>query len=144
MKSIEKFINEELILEYIIGKCNNYKIKFDLSLHGDERQSRDNKHNNFISKKEISYTLYKVSKQIRDDYDLNNIKENDIIGIIDKSRNVQYNCICNIEKKDNYIILKVITHEYKNNFIFKDYKKLYNTYINDKKIEKEYKPSNIF
>ena len=144
MKMIEDFINEELILEYIIGKCNDYKIKFDLSLHGDERQTRDNKNNKFISKKEISYSLYKVSKQIKDDYDLNNIKENDIIGIIDKSRNVEYNCICNIEFKDNYIILKIITHEYKNNFVFKNCKKIYNTYINDKKIEKEYKPSNIF
>lgn len=144
MKNIKEFINEELILEYIIGKCNDFKIKFDLSLHGDERQIRDNKHNNFISKKEISHTLYKVSKQIRDDYDLNNIKENDIIGIVDKSRNVDYNCICNIKLNNEYIILKVITHEYKNNFIFKDYKKLYNTYVNDKKIEREYKPYNVF
>ena len=144
MKKINDFIIEELILEFIIGKCDDLKIKFDLSLHGDDRQSRDNKHNNFIPKKEISYTLYKVSNQIKDDYDINNIKENDIIGIIDKSRNVDYNCICSINVKDDYIILKVITHEYKNNFIFKDCKKLYNTYINDKKIEKEYKPSNIF
>ena len=144
MKKIDDFIIEELILEYIIGKCNDFKIKFDLSLHGDERQNRDNKHNNFISKKEISYTLYKISKQIRDDYDLKNIKENDNIGIIDKSRNVEYNCVCSINIKDDFIILKVITHEYKNNFIFKDCVKIYNTYINDKKIEKEYKPSNIF
>ena len=144
MKKIDDFIIEELILEYIIGKCNDFKIKFDLSLHGDERQNRDNKHNNFISKKEISYTLYKISKQIRDDYDLKNIKENDNIGIIDKSRNVEYNCVCLINIKDDFIILKVITHEYKNNFIFKDCVKIYNTYINDKKIEKEYKPSNIF
>lgn len=144
MKSISNFINEELILEYIIGKCNEYKVKFDLSLHGDERQNRDNKHNNFISKKEISYTLYKVSKQIRDDYDINNIQENDIIGIVDKSRNVEYNCVCSINIDNDFIVLKIITHEYKNNFVFKDYKKLYNTYINDKKIKKEYKPSNIF
>ena len=144
MKKIDVFIIEELILEYIIGKCNDFKIKFDLSLHVDERQNRDNKYNNFISKKEISYTLYKISKQIRDDYDINNIQENDIIGIVDKSRNVEYNCVCSINIDNDFIILKVITHEYKNNFVFKDYKKLYNTYISDKKIEKEYKPSNIF
>ena len=144
MKDIKIFINEKLILEYIIGKCNNFNIKFDLSLHGDDRQSRDNKNNKFISKKEISFTLYKVAKQIKDDYDLKIINNNDIIGIVDKSRNVEYNCVCNIQYKDNFIILKIITHEYKNNFIFKNYKKIYKTYINDKQIEKEYKPSNIF
>lgn len=144
MKTIKGLINEELILEYIIGKCNDYNVKFDLSFHGDERQIRDNNNNKFISKKEICYTLYKLSKTIKEDIDNNIINYGDIIGIIDKSRNVNYNCIINIIKENNYIILRVITHEYKNNFIFKQCKQIYTTYISDKQIGKKYKPNNVF
>ena len=143
MKPINNYIKEELLLEYIIGKCINYKVKFDLSNHGDERQSRDNKNNKFISKREISFSLYKVARQIRENFDEKIINENDIIGIIDKSRNIPYNCICAIELENESIILKIITHEYKKDFIFKNCKKIFSTYKSDKEIDKEYKPSNI-
>lgn len=93
-------------------------------------------------KYEISYSLYKLSEQIRDDFDLNIIKEHDTIGLCDKSRNVHFNIVAELIVDNDFIILNIITHEYKNNFIFNDCKKIYTTYYSDKNVEKEYKPLN--
>ena len=39
MKSITNFINEELILEAIVSKVYDFKVKFDLSEHSIDRKS---------------------------------------------------------------------------------------------------------
>lgn len=112
MKSINNFINDELILEAIVSKVYDFKVKFDLSAHSIDRKSNRENHQ-YISNKETLYTLYKVSKQIKDDYDVNIINENDNIIIIDKSRKQNYHILATIynDKNDkDYLIIKVITH----------------------------------
>ena len=92
------------------------------------------------------YTLYKVSKQIKDDYDVNIINENDNIIITDKSRKQNYHILATIynDKNDkDYLIIKVITHIYKEKFESNDVNKRYITYLNDKDIEKRYKLKNL-
>lgn len=145
MKSITNFINEELILEAIVSKVYDFKVKFDLSEHSIDRKSNRENHQ-YISNKETLYTLYKVSKQIKDDYDVNIINENDNIIITDKSRKQNYNILATIynDKNDkDYLIIKVITHIYKEKFESNDVNKRYITYLNDKDIEKRYKLKNL-
>ena len=95
MKSINNFINDELILEAIVNKVYDFKVKFDLSVHSIDRKSNRENHE-YISNKETLYTLYKVSKQIKDDYDVNIINENDNIIITDKSRKQNYHILATI------------------------------------------------
>ncbi len=145
MKSITNFINEELILEAIVSKVYDFKVKFDLSEHSIDRKSNRENHQ-YISNKETLYTLYKVSKQVKDDYDVNIINENDNIIITDKSRKQNYNILATIynDKNDkDYLIIKVITHIYKEKFESNDVNKRYITYLNDKDIEKRYKLKNL-
>lgn len=145
MKSITNFINEELILEAIVSKVYDFKVKFDLSEHSIDRKSNRENHQ-YISNKETLYTLYKVSKQIKDDYDVNIINENDNIIITDKSRKQNYHILATIynDKNDkDYLIIKVITHIYKEKFESNDVNKRYITYLNDKDIEKRYKLKNL-
>lgn len=145
MKSINNFINEELILEAIVSKVYDFKVKFDLSEHSTDRKSNRENHQ-YISNKEILYTLYKVSKQIKDDYDANIINENDKIIITDKSRKQNYHILVTIynDKNDkDYLIIKVITHIYKEKFESNDVNKRYITYLNDKDIEQRYKLKNL-
>lgn len=145
MKKLKEIINEELILEAIVSKIYDFKVKFDLSEHSlDRKSNRENKQ--FISNKEILYTLYKVAKQIKEDYDVNIIQINDNILITDKSRKNNYHIFATIykNKDDNeYIIIKVITHIYQNEFKTNDAKKTYITYLNDKDIEKRFKLKNL-
>lgn len=145
MKSINNFINDELILEAIVSKVYDFKVKFDLSAHSIDRKSNRENYQ-YISNKETLYTLYKVSKQIKDDYDVNIINENDNIIIIDKSRKQNYHILATIynDKNDkDYLIIKVITHIYKEKFESNDVNKRYITYLNDKDIEQRYKLKNL-
>lgn len=145
MKSINNFINEELILEAIVSKVYDFKVKFDLSGHSTDRKSNRENHQ-YISNKEILYTLYKVSKQIKDDYDVEIIKENDNIIITDKSRNKNYHILATIYKdktNSDFLVIKVITHIYQENFESDDASKRYITYINDNEIDKKYKLKNL-
>lgn len=140
MRNLNETINEELILEAIVSRVYDFKVKFDLTVHSEERKSRENK--NYITQKEILYTLYKVSKSIKDDFDNNIIQENDKILITDKSRKPNYHIFATIYiDKDNkeYLVIKVITHIYKDEFKSEDKKKTYITYLSDKEIEKRYK-----
>ena len=87
-----------------------------------------------------------MSKQVKDDYDVNIINENDNIIITDKSRKQNYNILATIynDKNDkDYLIIKVITHIYKEKFESNDVNKRYITYLNDKDIEKRYKLKNL-
>ena len=43
MKRLEDYINEELILERVVGFFNLQKITFDMPGHSEERQYRDEK-----------------------------------------------------------------------------------------------------
>ena len=140
MKTLEDYVNNELIIEAIVSKIYDFKVKFDLTLHSEDRKTREG--SQYISNKEILYTLYKVAKQIKDDYDVDIIKENANLLITDKSRNENYHIFATIynDKDDNeFLIIKVITHIYKEEFKTEDVKKSYITYLNDKDIEKRYK-----
>ena len=44
MKSINNFINDELILESIVSKVYDFKVKFDLSAHSIDRKSNRENH----------------------------------------------------------------------------------------------------
>ena len=146
MINLEQFVNESLILEAIVSSVEGYKIKFDLGEHAFNRKSdRGTKYNEYIPNSEILYSLYKVSKQIRDDFDEQLIKIGDKILVFDKSRKQNYFALCEIQefKNDNtYISLKLITHIYKKKpemFYSDDIKKTYETYVTDKDVEKRYK-----
>ena len=140
MKTIKNFINEELILEFIISFLDDFKISIDLLIpHGEERQIRDGK--GFIPKNEIVYSIGKVAKDIREDFDLNNIKYKDRIKILDKSREKHLNIIADINKdskKNNWIKLTVVT-EKENNMPTHDIKKIYTTYSSDNKVKNDIK-----
>ena len=87
MIKLNQYINENLILEAIVSSVEGYKIKFDLGEHAFDRKSdRETKYNEYISNAEILYSLYKVSKNIRDDFDenLDDIM-NSINGILNKT-----------------------------------------------------------
>lgn len=94
MKRLEDYINEELILEKIIGYLDNYKITLDIIPHGEDRQTRDDRP--YVSKHEISWTIAKVAKNIQDDFNEKLINYKDRIQIIDKSRNEHLNVLCDI------------------------------------------------
>ena len=107
MKNINNFINKELILEAIVSKVYDFKVKFDLSEHSTDRKSNRENHQ-YISNKEILYTLYKVSKLIKDDYDVNIINKNDKIIITYKSRKQNYHILATIYNNKNdkdYLII---------------------------------------
>lgn len=145
MKKLIETINEELILEAIVSKVSNFKVKFDLTEHSSDRKFNREGHQ-YISNKEILFTLYKVAKQIKEDYNVNIININDNILITDKSRKNNYHIfatICEDKKDKEYLVIKVITHIYKDDFKTNDAKKKYITYLNDKDIEKRYKLKNI-
>lgn len=146
MIKLNQYINENLILEAIVSSVDGYKIKFDLGGHAFNRKSdRETEYNEYISNAEILYSLYKVSKNIRDDFDENIIKIGDKILVFDKSRSQNYFALCEIQefrKDQTYISLKLITHMYKKKpevFHSNDIKKIYTTYISDKDVEKRYK-----
>lgn len=142
MKNLQDIITEELLLEYFINTFNDYKVSLDMSKHSEDRQDRqDREDTNYISKTEINYTIYKVIKLIREDFDENIININDRIQIIDKSRDIELNIICDIKNDKKYadwIRLLIIT-EMENNMPTHDIKKIYSTYISDKKIQKSTK-----
>ena len=84
MIKLNQYINENLILEAIVSSVEGYKIKFDLGEHAFDRKSdRETKYNEYISNAEILYSLYKVSKNIRDDFDENIIKFGDKISKVE-------------------------------------------------------------
>lgn len=139
MKTIKNFINEELILEFIISFLDDFKISIDIIPHGEERQIRNE--NDFISKNEIVYSIGKVAKNIREDFDLNNIKYKDRIKILDKSREKHLNIIADINKdnkKNDWIKLTIVT-EMKNNMPTHDIAKIYTTYSSDNKVKNDIK-----
>ena len=145
MKQLEEFVNEELILEAIVSKVYDFKVKFDLSEHSEDRKSNRENHK-YISNKEILYTLYKVAKPIKDDYDVNIINVNDNVIITDKSRKQNYHIFATLYKDKNdkdFLVIKVITHIYQKTFESEDAKKRYVTYLNDNDIEKRYKLKNL-
>lgn len=137
MKRLEEYINEELILESIIGYLDNYKITLDLIPHGEDRQTRDNRP--YIPKYEISWTIAKVAKDIRDDFNEKLINYKDRIQIIDKSRNEHLNVLCDIYndiKKSDNIKLSIVTIK-EGNMPTHDIKKIYTTYSSDNKVKNE-------
>ena len=137
MKSLNEFIiNEQLILEYLVSVFNDYKISINIIKHAEDRQTRSEK--NFISKSEIIYTIFKVSKDIYEDFNLNIIKIGDRIKIVDKSRNKKLNIICEISKDNKFadwITLNIITEIEKNNMKTYDISKEYITYSSDNKVK---------
>lgn len=139
MKALKETINEELIFEYFIAFLDDYKIGLDLSQHGEERQLRDEKQ--FISKNNLLYSITKVAKDIKDDFDENIIQYGDRIKILDKSRDNHLNIICDINKdnkKLDWIKLSIIT-EMENNMPTHDIKKIYTTYSSDLKVKNDVK-----
>lgn len=86
MKRLEDYINEELILERVVGFFNLQKITFDMPGHSEERQYRDEK--SFVPKRQILSSVAKVAKDIKDDLSVKIISIGDRIQIIDKSRNL--------------------------------------------------------
>ena len=137
MKGLEDYINEELILESIIGYLDNYKITLDLIPHAEDRQTRDDRP--YIPKYEISWTIAKVAKNIRDDFNEELINYKDRIQIIDKSRNEHLNVLCDIYddiKKSDNIKLSIVTIK-ECNMPTHDIKKIYTTYSSDNKVKNE-------
>lgn len=137
MKGLEDYINEELILESIIGYLDNYKITLDLIPHAEDRQTRDDRP--YIPKYEISWTIAKVAKNIRDDFNEELINYKDRIQIIDKSRNEHLNVLCDIYddiKKSDNIKLSIVTIK-EGNMPTHDIKKIYTTYSSDNKVKNE-------
>ncbi len=138
MKTLNDIVNEELIFERIIGFINDFKFSVDIDPHAESREARHD--NNYITKKEIFFTLAKVAKDIRDDIDDNTIQISDRIQIIDKSRNNELNIICNInnDKNDNYIKLYIVT-VMNGKMPTHDIKKIYSTQSNDYKVKDDFK-----
>lgn len=137
MKGLKDYINEELILESIIGYLDNYKITLDLIPHAEDRQTRDDRP--YIPKYEISWTIAKVAKNIRDDFNEELINYKDRIQIIDKSRNEHLNVLCDIYddiKKSDNIKLSIVTIK-EGNMPTHDIKKIYTTYSSDNKVKNE-------
>lgn len=137
MKGLEDYINEELILESIIGYLDNYKITLDLIPHAEDRQTRDDR--SYIPKYEISWTIAKVAKNIRDDFNEELINYKDRIQIIDKSRNEHLNVLCDIYddiKKSDNIKLSIVTIK-EGNMPTHNIKKIYTTYSSDNKVKNE-------
>ena len=137
MKRLEDYINEELILEQIIGYLDNYKITLDIIPHAEDRQTRDDRP--YIPKYEISWTIAKVAKNIRDDFNYELINYKDRIQIIDKSRNEHLNVLCDIYddiKKSDNIKLSIVTIK-EGNMPTHDIKKIYTTYSSDNKVKNE-------
>lgn len=137
MKGLKDYINEELILESIIGYLDNYKITLDLIPHAEDRQTRDDRP--YIPKYEISWTIAKVAKNIRDDFNEELINYKDRIQIIDKSRNEHLNVLCDIYddiKKSDNIKLSIVTIK-EGNMSTHDIKKIYTTYSSDNKVKNE-------
>ena len=137
MKGLEDYINEELILESIIGYLDNYKITLDLIPHAEDRQTRDDRP--YIPKYEISWTIAKVAKNIRDDFNEELINYKDRIQIIDKSRNEHLNVLCDIcedIKISDSIKLSIITIK-EGNMPTHNIKKIYTTYSSDNKVKNE-------
>ena len=137
MKGLEDYINEELILESIIGYLDNYKITLDLIPHAEDRQTRDDRP--YIPKYEISWTIAKVAKNIRDDFNDELINYKERIQIIDKSRNEHLNVLCDIYddiKKSDNIKLSIVTIK-EGNMPTHDIKKIYTTYSSDNKVKNE-------
>ena len=134
MKKLEDYINEELILERIVGFFNLQKIIFDMPEHSEGRQNRDEK--SFIPKHQILSTVGKVVKDIREDLSVNIINIGDRIKIIDKSRDVILNVLCDIyedKQKANWLKIIIVT-VMEGNMPTHDIKKTYQTYTNDKRI----------
>jgi hypothetical protein len=139
MKQLVEIINEELILERVIGFIDDFKFTIDIIPHAEERETRHNK--DYISKKEIIYSVAKVAKEIKDDINTNDINIKDRIQIIDKSRGKEFNIICDItkdDKKSNYIKL-YITTVMKGKMPTHDIKKIYQTYSSDSKVKDDIK-----
>lgn len=137
MKRLEDYINEELILEQIIGYLDNYKIILDIIPHGEDRQTRDDRP--YVSKHEISWTIAKVAKNIQDDFNEKIINYKDRIQIIDKSRNEHLNVLCDIcedIKISDSIKLSIITIK-EGNMPTHNIKKIYTTYSSDNKVKNE-------
>ena len=82
MKRLEDYINEELILERVVGFFNLQQITFDMPEHSEERQYRDEK--TFVLKHQILSSVAKVAKDIKDDLSVKIISIGDRIQIIDK------------------------------------------------------------
>ena len=137
MKRLEDYINEELILEKIIGYLDNYKITLDIIPYGEDRQTRDDRP--YVSKHEISWTIAKVAKNIQDDFNEKLINYKDRIQIIDKSRNEHLNVLCDIcedIKISDSIKLSIITIK-EGNMPTHNIKKIYTTYSSDNKVKNE-------
>lgn len=140
MKKLEEFVNEELILEFFLSMLDDYKISIDMIPHGEERQTRNNRP--FIPKNEIVYSIGKVAKDIREDFDIELIKFNDRIKVEDYSRNNHLHILCDIQKDNKYsdwIRLVIVTEMEQKNMSTYDIKKTYKTYSPDNKIKKDIK-----
>lgn len=139
MRNLNETINEELIFEFIIGFLDLYKISLDLVPHAQDRQTRKDKQ--FISKYNISNSIAKVAKEIRDDFELNNIQYKDRIKILDKSRDKHLNILCDINedsKKKDWIKLSIIT-VMEDDMPTHNIKKTYITYSSDSKVKDDIK-----
>ena len=104
MKRLEYYINEELILERVVGFFNLQKITFDMPEHSEQRQYRDEK--TFVPKHQILSSVAKVAKDIKDDLSVKIISIGDRIQIIDKSRKPVLNVLCDIfedKQKEEWI-----------------------------------------
>ena len=139
MKGLEDYINEELIVERVVGFLNLQKITFDMPEHSEQRQYRDEK--SFVPKHQILSSVAKVANDIKDDLSVKIISIGDRIQIIDKSRKPVLNVICDIFKdkqKEDWIKIVIITVK-EGNMPTHDIKKIYTTYINDKRIRDDIK-----
>lgn len=139
MKRLEDYINEELILERVVGFFNLQKITFDMPEHSEQRQYRDEK--TFVPKHQILSPVAKVAKDIKDDLSVKIISIGDRIQIIDKSRKPVLNILCDIHKdkqKEDYTKMVIITVK-EGNMPTHDIKKIYTTYTNDKRIKYDIK-----
>ena len=139
MKRLEDYINEELILERVVGFFNLQKITFDMPEHSEQRQYRDEK--TFVPKHQILSVVAKVAKDIKDYLSVKIISIGDRIQIIDKSRKPVLNVLCDIHKdkqKEDYTKMVIITVK-EGNMPTHDIKKIYTTYTNDKRIKYDIK-----
>lgn len=139
MKRLEEYINEELILEQVVGFFNLQKIVFDMPEHSEQRQYRDEK--SFIPKHQILSSVAKVAKDIKEDLSVKIISIGDRIQIIDKSRKPVLNVLCDIledKQKEDWIKIVIITVK-EGNMPTHDIKKIYTTYTNDRRIRDDIK-----
>ena len=107
--------------------------------HSEHRQYRDEK--SFIPKHQILSSVAKVAKDIKEDLSVEIISIGDRIQIIDKSRKPVLNVLCDIledTQKEDWIKLVIITVK-EGNMPTHDIKKIYTTYINDKRITDDIK-----